>query len=73
MSKGGAWEKTVGDEYRRKHRRETYDALTVLFRKDGRDGLTRAAVKKAAEAQGLTAAEYIKVLLKADMDKGSKK
>lgn len=72
MSKGGAWEETVGEEYRRKHKRETYDALTVQFRKDGRDGLTRDAVKKAAEAQGLTAAEYIKVLLKADMEKGDK-
>lgn len=70
MSKTGKWEETSGDEYRRKHKRETYDALTVQFRKDGRDGLTRDAVKKAAEAQGLTAAEYIKVLLKADMEKG---
>lgn len=32
MSKGGAWEETVGDEYRRKHKRETYDALTVIRR-----------------------------------------
>ena len=73
MPKGGRWEGEYGEEYRRKHKRETYDALTVQFRKDGRDGLTRAAVKKAAEAQGLTAAEYIKVLLKADIDKGGKK
>lgn len=69
MSKGGAWEETVGDEYRRKHKRETYDALTVQFRKDGRDGLTRDAVKKEAEAHGLTAAEYIKLLIKSDIGK----
>lgn len=69
MNKTGTWEATVGEEYRRKHKRETYDALTVQFRKDGRDGLTRNAVKKAAEAQGLTAAEYIKLLIKSDIEK----
>ena len=68
MSKSGRWEETLGDEYRRKHKRETYDALTIQFRKDGRDGLTRDAVKKAAEAQGLTAAEYITELIKRDLD-----
>lgn len=67
MSKSGRWEETLGDEYRRNHKRETYDALTIQFRKDGRDGLTRDAVKKAAEAQGLTAAEYIKDLIKRDL------
>lgn len=73
MSKGGTWEVTVGEEYRRKHKRETYDALTVQFRKDGRDGLTRDVVKKAAEEQGLTAAEYIKALIRADIEKGKQK
>lgn len=73
MSKGGAWEVTVGEEYRRKHKRETYDALTVQFRKDGRDGLTRDAVKRAAEEQGLTAAEYIKALIRADIERGKQK
>ena len=68
MSKSGRWEETLGDEYRRKYKRETYDALTIQFRKDGSDGLTRDAVKKAAEAQGLTAAEYIKELIKRDLD-----
>lgn len=70
MPKGGRWEGSLGNEYRRDFKRENYDALTIQFRKDGRDGLTREAVKKAAEAHGLTAAEYIKALLKADMDKG---
>lgn len=73
MSKGSTWEETVGEEYRRKHKRETYDALTVQFRKDGRDGLTRDVVKKAAEEQGLTAAEYIKALIRADIEKGKQK
>lgn len=73
MSKGSTWEETVGEEYRRKHKRETYDALTVQFRKDGRDGLTRDAVKRAAEEQGLTAAEYVKALIRADIEKGEQK
>lgn len=69
MPKGGRWEGDCGVEYRRDFKRETYDALTILFRKDGRDGLTRDAVKKSAEAQGLTAAEYVKMLLKTDMER----
>ena len=73
MPKGGRWEGSYGVEYRRDFKRETYDALTVLFRKDGRDGLTRDAVKKAAEAQGVTAAEYIKALIRKDLDVGEER
>ncbi len=68
MPKGGRWEGEYGIEYRRDFKRETYDALTLQFRKDGRDGLTREAVKKAAEEQGLTAAEYIKALIRKDLE-----
>lgn len=69
MPKGGRWEGSCGVEYRRDFKRETYDALTILFRKDGRDGLTRDAVREAAEKQGLQAAEYIKMLIKKDFEK----
>lgn len=72
MPKGGRWEGNYGVEYRRDFKRVTYDALTVLFRKDGRDGLTRDAVREAAEKQGLTAAEYVKMLLKTDMERKTK-
>ena len=67
MPKSGRWEGSLGNEYRRDFKRDNSDALTIQFRKDGRDGLTREAVKKAAEAHGLAAAEYIKELLRADM------
>lgn len=62
------WEEAEGVEYRRNHKRETYDAVTVQFRKDGRDGLTRELVKSTAEAQGLAVGEYIKLLIKRDIE-----
>lgn len=68
MSTKSTWEETEGTEYRRNHKRETYDAVTVQFRKDGRDGLTRDVVKVAAEAQGLPVGEYIKTLIKRDIE-----
>ena len=68
MPNKSTWEETEGSEYRRNHKRETYDAVTVQFRKDGRDGLTRDAVKVAAEEQGLPVGEYIKTLIKRDIE-----
>ena len=67
MSTKSTWEETEGSEYRRNHKRETYDAVTIQFRKDGRDGLTRDIVKGAAEAHGLPVGEYIKTLIKRDI------
>ena len=68
MPNKSTWEETEGAEYRRNHKRETYDAVTIQFRKDGRDGLTRDIVKGAAEAQGLPVGEYIKTLIKRDIE-----
>lgn len=68
MSTKSTWEETAGTEYRRNHKRKTYDAITVQFRKDGRDGLTRDIVKDAAEARGLPVGEYIKTLIKRDIE-----
>lgn len=68
MSTKSTWEETEGTEYRRNHKRETYDAVTIQFRKDGRDGLTRDGVKSAAEARGLPVGEYIKTLIKRDIE-----
>ena len=61
------WEEQHGTEYRANHKREHYDALTVQFRKDAEDGLTRSRVQAAAAARGLSAGAYIKALLKADI------
>lgn len=68
MPNKSTWEETEGTEYRRNHKRKTYDAVTVQFRKDGRDGLTRDVVKAAAEEQGLPVGEYIKLLIKRDIE-----
>lgn len=67
MPTKSTWEEAEGTEYRRNHKRETYDAITVQFRKDGRDGLTRDIVKGAAEARGLHVGEYIKALIRKDI------
>ena len=68
MPNKSTWEESEGTECRRNHKHETYDAVTIQFRKDGRDGLTRDIVKCVAEAHGLPVGEYIETLIKRDIE-----
>lgn len=66
-----SWEEASGKEYRRAHKREHYDAVTIQIRKDGGDGFTRDDLNKMAEAHGVTVGGYIKSLVRAAMGKNN--
>ena len=61
----GSWEKTIGKAYRKEHKKEHYDAVTIQIRKDGSEGFTRSDLNKYAEARGLTAGGCVKKLIRA--------
>jgi len=58
------WEGEYGKAYRAEHKRTHYEAVTLQFRKDAPDGLTRSKIQEIAAAHGQTAGQYIMNILR---------
>ena len=63
------WNGPEGAEYRRNFKKENYEGITIQFKKNAEDGLTREAAQAQAAARGMDLSNYIKSLIKADMER----
>ena len=63
------WNGPEGAEYRRNFKKKNYEGITIQFKKNAEDGLTREAAQAQAAARGMDLSNYIKSLIKADMER----
>lgn len=63
------WNGSEGAAYRRTYKKDNYDGITIQFKKNAEDGLTREAAQAQAAARGMDVSNYIKSLIKADMER----
>lgn len=56
---GETWKGNVSQEVKTRYEKKTYDLMSFRLRRSGADGVTRDAIKAAAEAAGLSVNAWI--------------
>lgn len=56
---GPTWKGNVSQEVKTRYEKKTYDLISFRVRRDSSDGISREAIKAAAEAAGLSVNAWI--------------